>query len=1107
MNKKKLCALVLTGVMAAQALGSSAYGAAFTDGTVQDTFSEEEQSLSEDAGSTGEPIAEPTPAAALTETPDKSEIFKGQESDVQNVEEVFSDGGEEDKFTSGSQEDEGQTGAVISEDGEKVYLDGIRYEYIPETDSYRVVDVSAGVSVSVVRAEINGKKVTEIGEDIYRIEYDDLDSEDLVYVVWGNIIIPDTVTKLADRAFAGGTCTVIDIPDSVTQIGKELFYRCAELRSIRFPAGVKVFPQGLFKECNLLETIEISPGVTEISENAMKGCPNLKKVFIPSSVTAIGENLFEESAQVSIYGEEGSYAQKYALEHQIPFVAEGSASEAENPVIDGVCYTYDAASDSYKVTGFNQDISEEVTFLNTVNGKSVTEIGENAFYYCQAVKKITVPRTIKKIGNSAFHYCTKLEGIILEEGVESLGDYVFCYDWALKEVKLPDTVTQFGACCFHDCRLDGLYLSKGLTEISDSGLEGLTLSSALTIPNGVSRIGTDAFSYFSGTEVILPSTVEIIADRAFYFAMLSEVNIPGSVQEIGVSAFEMTDVEKLNIPDSVTRLGKNVFRYCKAASITLGRGIRSIPEGAFEGTRAEALLIPDSVASIFGKAFRDTKFYRISIPASVSYIKKDAFSKNDFLTLFVKKNSLAEQYARAMKIPYDNGSIYASVVIKDGIQYQYNSGSGTYVVSKSLPDISGKVKIASAINKKKVVAIKDSAFAGQEKITEISIPKTVTSIGKDAFAYCGVKEINIPSSVTEIKDSTFNSSSLEKIVIPASVTAIRAEAFVYCQSLKEVIFPDTLKTLGRRSFYHCSSLEEIIIPGSVKTVPYECFDKCTSLKKVVLKDGVEEVESWFEGSEKVLREMHMTDSIRKTPSPKRYINCTFYGFSGTKIEEACRYYDRPFVSVGISVFRKPELTAKIFSGNSVEVYQKDRVRSADYFTYVLTKDKNFPVTGKYIYKDRKYKGSESCIFENLDNGTYYVFAQSARRKYSYAPSDKMEYSGWSAPVKVQITQTLNPCKIQKVTVKGNTVTVTVKSVPGAEGYGIVLSEDRSKDGCQKLLKPLGIKYGSKNNTSTTYTFKNVKPGVYCVLARAYKKLGGGQTVYSKWSGYSRMISL
>ena len=109
MNKKKLCALVLTGVMAAQALGSSAYGAAFTDGTVQDTFSEEEQSLSEDAGSTGEPIAEPTPAAALTETPDKSEIFKGQESDVQNVEEVFSDGGEEDKFTSGPQEDEGQT--------------------------------------------------------------------------------------------------------------------------------------------------------------------------------------------------------------------------------------------------------------------------------------------------------------------------------------------------------------------------------------------------------------------------------------------------------------------------------------------------------------------------------------------------------------------------------------------------------------------------------------------------------------------------------------------------------------------------------------------------------------------------------------------------------------------------------------------------------------------------------------------------------------------------------------------------------------------------------------------------------------------------------------
>lgn len=1218
MNKKKLCALVLTGVMAAQALGSSAYGAAFTDGTVQDIFSEEEQILSEDAGSTGEPITEPTPAAALTETPDKSEIFKGQESDVQNVEEVFSDGGEEDKFTSGPKEDEALAEEVISENGEPVRIGDAEYTYIPETDSYRVTCILGDGKTVVLEQEVNGKKVTEIGESVYYTTDDDE-----VYDIGGNVVIPNTVVRIADEAFEYGECTYMNIPDSVTEIGTGIFNSCFNLRTLRFTAGVKVFPAGLFRECENLETIEIPQGVEKIADHAMQGCPGLEAVHIPSSVTEIGETLFDEGTSVIIYGASGSYAQTYAREHQIPFQTEGETlppSETK-PKIDGVYYTYREDTDSYAVTGFGADIPQEVILPSTVNGKEVTEIADRAFYYCLDLQSIRIPGTIKHIGDSAFFQCVSLKDVTIEDGISTLGNYVFAYDRNLGSIEFPDSVTQIGEGCFYWGIVEKLKLSAGLKEISDGMLQYLYVPGGdIVIPDGVTRIGDAAFECLNCETVFISGTVKQIGNMAFAGAVIDKLVIPNSVKTIGDSAFAglWLTSKTMVIPDSVTKIGKYIFSGCDAASITLGRGIKEIPEGAFLYTKAEALIIPDSVVSIQSKAFEDTDFYRIAVPANVRYIKKDAFLNNPYLTLFVKKNSVAEKYAKTMKIPYDNGSIYAAVVTKNGIQYQYNSKSGTYTLAKTDENLSGAVKILSSINGKKVVAIKEKAFFGRDKVTSVTIPESVTDIGTQAFYGCKAKKINIPKGIKILKEKVFCNSGIESISIPSSVVTIESEALAYtpiknikipssvttikdeafeatelvefslpgtvknvgkgilkfceklkkiqfpggikeipegfvcgcsnletipipgsvkrigadafggtgiekirlpvkleeigestfsgCTNLKSIVLPGTLKKLGAEAFAYCESLSEVSIPGSVEKIFEETFENCTSLKKVVFEDGVRYVEAdAFRGCEGNIREMHMTDSLMDIENPGKFENCTFYGFSETKIEDACIAFGFPFVSVGTNVLKAPKFKAAAKSGNCVQIHRDGYVPGADFYEYAISKDKNFPKTGKVLYQT---EGDEECIFEVLDKGVYYVFARAYQdREWWYQVHDKRVYSDWSAPVKVQITQNLNPCKIQKVTVKGNTVTVTVKSVPGAEGYGIVLSEERSKDGCQKLLKPQGIKYGSKNNTSTTYTFKNVKPGVYCVLARAYKKLGGGQTVYSKWSGYSKRIQV
>ena len=87
------------------------------------------------------------------------------------------------------------------------------------------------------------------------------------------------------------------IPDSVTSIGDDAFSGCASLTSITIPDSV-----------------------TSIGEEAFSGCESLAGITIPDSVTSIGEDAFW-NCNTTIHATEGSYAEKYAKEEDLPFAA------------------------------------------------------------------------------------------------------------------------------------------------------------------------------------------------------------------------------------------------------------------------------------------------------------------------------------------------------------------------------------------------------------------------------------------------------------------------------------------------------------------------------------------------------------------------------------------------------------------------------------------------------------------------------------------------------------------------------------------------------------------------------------------------------------------
>ena len=97
-------------------------------------------------------------------------------------------------------------------------------------------------------------------------------------------------------------------------------------------------------------------------------------------------------------------------------------------------------------------------------------------------------------------------------------------------------------------------------------------------------------------------------------------------------------------------------------------------------------------------------------------------------------------------------------------------------------------------------------------------------------AYVGVeKDVTIPNSVTCIGRYSFANCDLTSVTIPNSVTSIDAGAFDGCSSLTSLTIPDGVKTIGGVAFQSCLGLKSVTISNSVTEIGYWAFNNCPNL--------------------------------------------------------------------------------------------------------------------------------------------------------------------------------------------------------------------------------------------------------------------------------------
>ena len=169
----------------------------------------------------------------------------------------------------------------------------------------------------------------------------------------------------------------------------------------------------------------------------------------------------------------------------------------------------------------------------------------------------------------------------------------------------------------------------------------------------------------------------------------------------------------------------------------------------------------------------------------------------------------------------------------------------------------------------------DRAFDWCCSLSNIVIPDSVASIGKEAFMYCVLlKSISIPKSViclngnpfvdwdgkleclspdfiyeddvlfneNKSKIISFRNKNIELYAIPDSVISIGDRAFSGCRSLSSIVIPNSVNSIGDRAFSGCRSLSCIVIPDSVTNIGEGAFSGCSSLSSIVIPNSVTSIE-------------------------------------------------------------------------------------------------------------------------------------------------------------------------------------------------------------------------------------------------------------------------
>lgn len=623
--------------------------------------------------------------------------------------------------------------------------------------------------------------VTAIGSDAFD-----------VYMGLTSVVIPEGVVSIADDAFEW--CTELEnitIPASVTSIGKNAFGNCTHLKNVEL-CGTASIGEKAFYECLALTQVTVLGAVTSIGESAFAHCGSLKSINLPVGLISIGRWAFSR------------------------------------------CYSLKSADLPAGLISIGEEAFKDCGSLERVCiPDSVTKIEDRTFSGCERMKELTVGKGVTEIGAYAFYNCTDLANVYISDlaawcNIHFRGREAnpFYYDDERQSHGGYITLSRYEPNVYYTVIVPEPIRTKTPSMCPPHSLfvNGQEVKE-LAIPEGVTKIGKHAFTGFSGlTGVTVPGSVNTVGEEAFADCFgLAGIAFSEGLAEIQSEAFrKCTALKKVAFPASVTSIAASAFCDCSALehaevaagseafrseadcvihrqtnTLVLGCDAGKIPQGiaaigasAFYGRKGcTGISIPDGVTSIGRSAFRDCgrdndkdADEKKKEPDELRELKAMLFGeepsrKEEYFDITIPNSVISIGAGAFYGTPYYNQEANWD---PDGVLY-----IGNYLIGTQ-EKLSGALMIRMNTR-----AIADGALKWRTKLTSVTIPESVVTIGSEAFYDC---------------------SGLMSLAIPQGVTAIGEGAFTYCHRLTSVAIPDSVTAIGDDAFNQCENLRSVTIP-------------------------------------------------------------------------------------------------------------------------------------------------------------------------------------------------------------------------------------------------------------------------------------------------------
>lgn len=318
-------------------------------------------------------------------------------------------------------------------------------------------------------------------------------------------------------------------------------------------------------------------------------------------------------------------------------------------------------------------------------------------------------------------------------------------------------------------------------------------------------------------DVVIPkyingSKVEVIGEYAFHKLGLNSVRLPNTIQRIENSSFSENDLSEVTIPSGIESIGGYAFSTNKIEKLMLPNTVKVIGYAAFSGNKIVNLDLPNRIEIISKHAFSLNKIKNLKLPISVKKIDQFAFIYNE-LEIVSLNRGLVEI----------GESSFAGCARLDDYHESCNSIR--------------QLKLPSSLRK-----IEDNAFHYNFIANKIILPKSLESIGKNAFSTNEIPAVEFNEKLTSMNDGAFGYNKIEEIIFPKNIDFVANDLFK-SNNLKKIELHSNVKTIGREAFAYNLLQGEIELPKSVETVYEDAFAK-NGLRKLIL-NGKTHISSSF----------------------------------------------------------------------------------------------------------------------------------------------------------------------------------------------------------------------------------------------------------------------